>query len=148
MSYTKLQHHIVFATKDRHPFLQGEALSRTCEYIGGIIREQHGQMLAAGGMADHVHLAAVLPPSAAPVDILRILKTNSSRWVHKTFSSLADFHWQDGYAAFSVSASAMPHVIAYVRGQAQHHRTQSFEEEFIALLKRHGIEYDERHVFA
>ena len=148
MSYTKFQHHIVFSTKERRPFLQGDRLTRTCEYIGGIIREEGGQMLAGGGMPDHVHVAAILRPTVAPADFVRVVKTNSSGWVHKTFPDLAGFHWQDGYAAFSVSASAMPRVIAYVRGQAEHHRSMSFQEELIGLLEKHGIEYDERYLFA
>ena len=148
MSYTNLQYHIVFATKQRRPFLTGERLSRTCEYIGGIIREQGGQMLAANGTADHVHVATVATATVAVSDLLRTVKANSSRWIHQTFGDLRAFGWQDGYAAFSVSASVMPQVVSYVRRQAEHHKKISFAEELIALLTKHRIEYDERYLFA
>ena len=148
MSYTNLQYHIAFSTKARRPCLEPDRLSRTCEYIGGIIREQRGQMLAANGTADHVHLAAVASPTVCLADFLRTIKTNSSAWIHRTFSDLRDFHWQDGYAAFSVSASVMPRVLSYVRRQTEHHKKMSFMEELVALLDKHGIEYDKRYLFA
>lgn len=148
MSYTRLQYHIAFSTKERRLCLQSDRLSRTCEYIGGIIREQGGKMLAANGTADHVHIAAVGSPTVAISDLLRTIKTNSSSWIHQTFPDLRDFHWQDGYAAFSVSASVMPSVLSYIRRQAEHHEKMSFMEELVALLDRHGVEYDKRYLFA
>ena len=149
MSYTSLQYHIVFATKGRRPFFSApERLSRACEYIGGIIREQGGQMLAANGTADHVHIAAVGSPTVCVSDMLRTIKANSSGWIHRTFPDMTGFRWQDGYAGFSVSASAMPRVLAYVSRQTEHHRKMSFIEELVALLDKHGIEYDKRYLVA
>jgi len=148
MSYTNLQYHIAFSTKERRPWLEPETLSRTCEYIGGILREQGGKLLAANGTADHVHIAALADPTVAISDLLRTIKTNSSSWIHRTFPDLRDFHWQDGYAAFSVSASVTPRVVSYIRKQAEHHKQTSFMEELVALLDKHGIEYDKRYLFA
>ncbi len=148
MAYTKLMYHMVFSTKDRRPFLQGDVLDRVCKYIGGIIRSEKGQMLAAGGAADHVHVAAVLNPTAAVAVLLRKVKANSSKWIHNEFPDLAAFGWQDTYSAFCVSQSVMPEVVRYIEGQKAHHCKQTFCEELLALLAKHGIEYDERYIWS
>ena len=95
-----------------------------------------------------MHLATVAPATVAVSDLLRTVKANSSRWIRQTFGDLRAFGWQDGYAAFSVSASVMPQVVSYVRRKAEHHKKRSLAEELIALLRKHGIEYDERYLFA
>ena len=146
MSFTDIRYHIVFSTKGRHPFLTPELLPRIGEFIGGVIRDHRGRMLVAGGMPDHIHLAATASPTVSMSDFLRAIKANSSRWVHETFGDLATFAWQDGYAAFTVSPSVMPKVIEYIRHQPEHHRKMTFEEELKALLDRHGIQYDERYL--
>jgi len=144
-----LQYHIVFSTKQRRPLLSPpDRLARICEYIGGILREQDARMLAANGAPDHVHLAVIIDPTLAVADVVRVVKANSSRWIHETFPDMRDVSWQDGYAAFSVSSSMLPKVVAYIRAQADHHKRMTFEEELIALLDRHGIEYDKRYIFA
>ena len=146
MSYTSLIYHIAFATKDRRPQVTDELRPRLCQYIGGIIRDEGGQMLEANGPADHIHVAAIVPPTVAIASFLRDLKAGSSRWVHDTFANGRDFGWQDGYAAFTVSRSGLPKLLAYIRNQQEHHKTVTFREELIALLERHGIEYDERYL--
>jgi REP element-mobilizing transposase RayT len=113
-------------------------------YIGGIIRELDGKLLAADGTSDHVHLLMRLPPKLSLADGLRVIKTNSSRWVRETHRQ---FRWQAGYAAFSVSESNLPAVARYIRNQEQHHRRISFQEELRACLKKHRIEYDERYIW-
>jgi REP element-mobilizing transposase RayT len=147
MSYTCLQSHIIFSTKDRRPHLRPEELRRVCEYIGGIIRELGGSMKAANGAAEHVHVAARAPARIAMPDLVRTIKANSSAWIHKTFPDLRAFGWQDQYAAFSVSPSVMPQVVTYIRTQDEHHRKLTFQEEFIGFLKAHEIEYDERYIW-
>jgi len=147
MSYTNLLYHIDFATKERVPYLKAELLPRVGPYIGGIVREVGGQMLAANGAPDHIHIALQSTPSMAVADLVRIIKANSSKWIHETFPALAPFAWQEGYAAFSVSSSVMPKVLAYIGGQEQHHQKADFKQEFIALLRKHGIPYDERFVW-
>jgi REP element-mobilizing transposase RayT len=146
-SYTCLRYHVIFGTKNRVPHIDPSWRDRLHEYVGGIIRDGHGQLLAAGGMPDHVHLLINLHPQTALSDLLRNAKAGSSRWIHETFSSLAKFAWQDGYGAFTVSHSNMPQVTKYIAEQEQHHRRVSLQEEFIAFLKRHEVAYDERYIW-
>ncbi|MFA6135365.1 MAG: IS200/IS605 family transposase [Phycisphaerae bacterium] len=148
MSYTSHFYHIVFSTKDRRPFLDEACLPRIIDYLGGIIRNLKGQMLAGNGVPDHIHLAVIVHPTIAVSEFINKLKSNSSGWIHETFAELKAFGWQDGYSSFTVSRSILPKVIEYIRGQQAHHKTKTFEEELLALLKKHGIAYDERYVSA
>ncbi len=147
MSHTSLNYHIVFSTKERRAFIGDDVAARLHPFLGGMVRQIDGVALAVDGAADHVHVVASLTAKLALMDVLRDLKANSSRWVHENFADLPDFEWQDGYSAFSVSNSVLPKVIEYVQGQREHHRKMSFQEELIALLKRHGVKYDERYIF-
>jgi putative transposase len=88
-----------------------------------------------------------VPTTVCVADALRVLKANSSRWVHETWSERRSFAWQTGYAAFSVSQSNLDQVCAYVASQAEHHQRMTFQDELVAFLKRHGIEYDERYIW-
>jgi putative transposase len=146
-SYVNLNYHIVFSTKNRVPFITGEYESRLHEYIGGIIRSQGGVAIAIGGVADHVHVLARARQDKAPSDMIREFKAGASGWMHDVFPELHDFAWQNGYAAFSVSQSLVPKVKEYINHQHEHHSKRSFTEEFIALLKAHEIEFDERYLF-
>lgn len=129
MSYTTLIYHIVFSTKDRRPAIKPEALPRIAEYIGGIIRKSDGRMLAANGTRDHLHIAAIAGPAIPITKFIQLIKGNSSKWIHETFPDLRDLYWQESYGAFTVSASALPRLIAYIKGQAEHHKTRDFKEE-------------------
>ena len=102
---------------------------------------------AANARPGHVHLLCSLPPTVATADVLRVVKTNSSRWVHRD-RRLAGFDWQTGYGAFSVSQSLAPAVVRYIQDQEKHHRRVTFQEEFIAFLKKNGIAYDERYIWS
>ncbi len=148
MAYIKLMYHIVFSTKERRPFLHAPVMPQLCDYIGGIIRTQQGKLLAANGMPDHLHLAVLASQKTTIADFVRAIKSNSSKWVHAEFADLATFGWQDSYAAFSVSASVMPDVVGYIEQQPAHHQKLSFQDEFIKLLEKHGIEYDPRYIWA
>ena len=123
--------------------LTPDRLHRVQEYLGGIVRSLESKLLAAGGAADHVNLAISLHASHAVAEALRLIKCNSTNWVRETFPPLADFAWQDGYAAFTVSTSVLPSVEKYLATQAAHHAKQSFVDELKALLRKHGIEFDE-----
>ena len=147
MSYTNLNYHIVFSTKERRPFMTPQILPRVSQYVGGVIRNLEGVPLAVNGMANHLHIATVATPKIAISDLLRTVKANTSRWIHDTFADLQDFGWQDGYSAFTVSRSGRETVVAYVMNQQEHHKKMTFQEELIALLDKHGIEYDERHIW-
>ena len=146
-SFVCLNCHMVFSTKNRVPLIQPDWAPRLYDYVGGIVRGQCGRLLAAGGMPDHVHLAVSLDKKVAVADALRLIKTNSSRWVHETFPALRHFAWQTGYGAFGVSYSDLDRVKQYIAKQQEHHRARTFKEEFLALLKRHQIEYDERYIW-
>lgn len=99
-------------------------------------------------MPDHIHLLASIGKSTTVTDALRDIKSNSSRWVHEEFPNQAGFAWQAGYGAFTVSYSRVDAVREYIANQAEHHRATTFQDEFLALLRRHRIEFDERYIWA
>ena len=147
-SFVSLHHHFVFSTRNRVPLISAAIQPRLFEYIGGILRAEGCVLVAAGGMPDHVHLLVSLDKRLSISEVLRIIKAGSSRWVHDTFPDvLSGFAWQTGYGAFAVSFSHLDRVKAYLSRQEEHHRRVTFQEEFIAFLKRHGIEYDERYLW-
>jgi putative transposase len=143
-TFTDLLIHAVFSTSERRPFLSGAIRSDVHAYVGGILRELDALPLAIGGTADHVHLLTRLPAQLAVADCLRVVKTNSSRWAKERWPELHFFAWQSGYAAFSVSESSRQTVIRYLRNQERHHQRFSYENEFLALLQRHGVAFDQR----
>jgi putative transposase len=146
-SYTCLYYHVIFSTKNRTPQIDPTIQPRLYKYLGGIIRDEKCRLIAAGGTADHVHLLVSAHPQTALSDLLRQAKASSSRWIHQTFDNLADFAWQDGYGAFTVSHSNLENVSQYMAQQEKHHRRTTFQEEFIAFLSRHEIPDDERYVW-
>jgi REP element-mobilizing transposase RayT len=146
-TYTNLLYHVVFSTKDRIPLIQPDLQERLYEYMGGIIRGEGGVLLQIGGVPDHVHLLTKLKADTAVAVLLRLLKSNSSKWVNEERLIPGRFGWQTGYAAFTVSESQAAKVRNYIRTQESHHAKVSFKEELIALLKKHRIEYDERYIF-
>ena len=145
-SYTNLLSHVVFSTKDRQPLIDSELKPRLLGYMNGIVEENRGKVLSMNSMPDHLHLLCELSATCSMSDTLRILKTNSSRWVGETFGQRKPFAWQTGYGAFSVSRSNVPAVANYNKAQEIHHRRRSFDEEFLELLVRHGIQYDPKYV--
>jgi len=145
-TFTNLLTHVIFSTKDRLPLLTPDLRADMLAYLAGIVRKLHGKVIESNARPDHVHSLLSLPPTLAVAEALRVLKSNSSLWVHETRRRAA-FAWQTGYGAFSVSQSNVPTVANYIRKQDQHHRKVSFQEEFIAFLKRHGIAYDERYIW-
>ena len=142
-TYSRILLHVVFSTKNRRPLLKGEITSRLFPYVGGIVREFDAKMLAVNGACDHVHLLLSLPTGLPIADLMRTVKTRSSKWVHETMPAARSFAWQPGYAAFSVSESNLPQVKQYIAAQEEHHRNVSFMEEFLTLLRKHNIEFDE-----
>ncbi|MDZ4659513.1 MAG: IS200/IS605 family transposase [Bythopirellula sp.] len=145
-SFGSLHCHIVFSTKHRQPLITPEIQQRLYEYIGGILRNHSSSLIAAGGMPDHIHLLASMGRTVAVADLVRVVKSNSSGWVHGELA-LPDFHWQDGYGAFSVSYSNIETIKTYLANQAEHHRRRTFQEEFLELLKRHELQWDERYIW-
>jgi putative transposase len=146
-SYTNLIYHIVFSTKDRRPLITAELKPRLYEYIGGTIRGLGGISLAINGVADHVHVLAKLRPDKALSAVLRDLKANSSGWMHDVFPDMQDFSWQNGYGAFTVSASQIAKVQKYIAEQEIHHAKKTFRDEFVGLLVANEIEFDEKYLW-
>jgi len=146
-SYTQLLYHIVYSTKDRQPWLTAPVRERLYPYLGGAIRSEGGVELCIGGVDDHVHILARLRQDKAVSAVIGAIKANSSGWIHREFPDLAQFAWQAGYGAFTVSKSQEGRVRTYIEGQEEHHRSKSFKVELIGLLDGHEIEYDERYLW-
>jgi putative transposase len=145
-TFTSLHHHIVFSTKNRESWISPSIEGRVWEYLGGIARHNDIVPVKIGGIDDHIHLVASIPPTLSISKAVQLLKGGSSLWIHETFRRSA-FAWQDGYGAFTVSKSQLPDVIRYVEAQSERHRRQTFQREYRALLDRHGIDYDERYLW-
>ena len=146
-TYTDVLIHFIFSTKDRAPLIVPEIREKLIAYLGGIIRELKGSPMSVNAVADHLHALIRMPSDASPAEMMRVVKTNSSRWVHEQWSQQESFAWQTGYGAFSVSESNVDQVREYIARQEEHHRRMTFQEEFIAFLKRHNIQYDPRYVW-
>jgi len=146
-TYTSINIHCVFSTKNREPLIVGELKERLWAFMGGIARENGMTARAIGGVADHVHLLISMPTTLPIAKAVQLIKGGSSTWVHQNFPQARNFAWQEGYGAFSVSISHLPETIAYIANQKEHHRTKSFQEEYLAFLTKHGIEYDERYLW-
>ncbi len=147
-SLAKVYLHLVFSTKNRVPFLSDEKLrAETHAYLSGTCRNLDSPSLIIGGTADHVHVLCYLSRTRTISDLVRDLKRESSKWIKTKDPSLADFHWQEGYGVFSVSPSHLRRLRHYIANQEEHHRTESFQDEFRRLLKKYDVEYDERYVW-
>ena len=146
-SLISLHVHIVFSTKHREPLITPELAPRLYGYFGGIARGADSPLVAIGGVADHVHLLVSLGRVWCVADLVRDLKSNSSRWIHETFPERAQFAWQAGYGAFAVSKSQVETVKAYIARQEERHGKQTFQDEFREVLGAHEIEWDERYVW-
>lgn len=137
--------HLIFSTKGRQPLITREFRTDLFAYLGGIIREMQGTALIINGTADHVHMLIRIRPVHATAEIARVVKTNSSRWVREKWN--VRFAWQTGYGAFSVSESNVAAVSRYIATQEEHHRKRTFQEEYLAFLKKNNVPYDERYVW-
>ena len=147
-TYTNLLIHIVFSTKRRIPYITGPRCAEVFAYLGGLVRESGGIPLSINGVQDHVHLLIRLPAKLCVADAVRFLKSNSALWIRRDAVLHPGFAWQEGYAAFSVSESAVSDVSRYILNQPAHHAKRSFQEELVQLLKRNRIEYDERYIWS
>ena len=137
--------HFIFSTLGRRPLIRTEFRDDLFAYLGGIVREMQGTALIINGTSDHIHMLVRVRPSHSAAEIVRVVKTNSSRWVHEKFC--ADFAWQTGYGVFSVSESSVNAVTKYIAGQEEHHKKNSFQQEFLAFLKKNKLAYDERYIW-
>jgi putative transposase len=136
---------MIFSTHGRRALIKSDFRADLFAYLGGIIREMGGTALIVNGTTDHVHMLVRIRPAQSSAQIARVVKANSSRWVHEKWDS--EFAWQTGYGVFSVSASNVAAVTKYITGQEGHHRKHSFQEEFVAFLKKNNVAYDERYIW-
>lgn len=144
-TFTNLLAHVVFSTKDREPLIIPEVRNELHAYLGGLTRELKGKAYGINGTRDHVHMLVSLPPTVSTSEAMRFIKANSSGWVHDKWQKA--FAWQLGYGAFSVSKSNVPEVLQYISHQEAHHRRVLFKDEFVEFLRKHEIDYDERHLW-
>jgi REP element-mobilizing transposase RayT len=139
--------HVVFSTKHRSPLILDSWRDDLFGYIGGTVKDHKTVLLKADGIEDHIHLLLKLHPQFAISSTVQLLKANSSKWINEQKKTTKTFRWQRGYGAFSVSQSMAETVKNYIANQREHHRRQSFQEEYLQMLRLHEIEFDERYVF-
>jgi REP element-mobilizing transposase RayT len=148
-SLAKVIVHLVYSTKNRTPWLADPELRKELfAYKATILKNNvDSPAILIGGVADHVHILCLLSRKFAIMNVVEEAKTETTKWLKKQSSHVADFHWQSGYGIVSVSESNVGHVKHYIAHQEEHHRTMSFQEEYRLLCQRHGIEIDERYVW-
>jgi REP element-mobilizing transposase RayT len=145
-THLSLHVHVIFGTKHQHPLIAPEWRHRLHAYLGGAARTLDVVPEAVGGVSDHVHLLLGLRATHCLADVIRDVKRASSNWVPETIGD-GEFGWQDGYGAFTVSASLLETVKRYIARQEEHHRKKSFREEYVEFLRRSGVEYDEKYLW-
>jgi putative transposase len=147
-SLAQIYLHIVFSTKERRPLLHDQTIrDELHRYLGGTCNNLDCPVLLVGGVADHVHILCRLGRTIAVADLVKELKRESSKWLKEKSPELADFYWQNGYGAFSVSPGHVEMLRVYIANQEEHHRALSFQDEFRRLLKKYGVQWDERYVW-
>src|SRR6185436_5227731 len=144
-TFTNLLTHLVFGTKDREPLIRSDMKDELHAYLGGVTRELDGKAYSINGTSDHVHMLVSLPAKVSVSEAMRFIKSNSSSWARDKWKRL--FSWQLGYGAFSVSKSNVPQVLRYIANQESHHKKAAFKQEFMDLLDKHGIAYEERYLW-
>lgn len=140
-------HRLQHKEPQRNEWITADIEERIWSYIGGIARKHGFTAMQVGGIENHIHALTSSPPSISPSQIAQWVKGGSSRWIHEEFPHLGDFGWQDGFGVFSVCKSHSQKVIEYIKRQREHHDSQTFEEEYVELLRLHEIDYDERYLF-
>jgi REP element-mobilizing transposase RayT len=146
-TFTSLHYHVIFSTKNREPWIRQDIEQRVWSYLGGIARENDMKALLVGGIENHVHLLLGIPAAVSVSKALQLIKGGSSGWMKESFPGMGGFAWQDGYAAFTVSKSQLAEVETYIRGQREHHRVKTFEEEYRTFLDKHEVQFKEEYVF-
>ena len=138
---------IIFSTKNRESWLDRDLRPRMHAYLATICRDLGAEFVHANGVSDHVHIVTTLPRTLSQAEIIENIKKISSKWIKACDSKYRGFSWQRGYAAFSISPSQLELVLKYVQRQEEHHRTRTFQEEYCELLRKHGVNFDERYLW-
>jgi putative transposase len=139
--------HIVFSTKDRFPYLNPTIRSHLYAYLATVACNSNCETYRVGGTGDHMHFALRLARTIAIADLVEELKISSSRWLKTQQPELRRFSWQRGYGAFSISQNELDALVAYIGSQQEHHGVKTFQEEYLTLLKKHGVQCDERYLW-
>lgn len=139
--------HLIYSTKNREPLLTTEVRPKLFAYQAGIFKQWDSPAVVIGGVEDHVHALFLLSKNHTLVKVIEEVKKSSSKWIKSEGRAFEGFHWQSGYGAFSVSPPHVPQIRAYIEGQAEHHKAETFQEEFRIFLERYKIEYDEKYVW-
>ena len=146
-SLARIYVHLIFSTKNRERVIPDEVQTDLHAYLGGILNNLGCAPIEINSEPDHAHLLFLLSRTEALADVVGQVKKGSNDWLREKDAQFAQFFWQGGYGAFSVSQSAVEEVRQYIRNQREHHQRMSFQDEFRAFLQRYGIEYDERYVW-
>jgi putative transposase len=146
-SLARLHVHLVFSTKHRVPWLQEGIRASLHAYLAAVLKDIGCPVVLINSVEDHVHILFALSRTTSLSTAVEHLKKTSSKWVKTQGPDVAGFAWQAGYGAFSVSESNVVSVRRYIAGQREHHHIRTFEDEFRALLERHGVAFDERYVW-
>jgi REP element-mobilizing transposase RayT len=146
-SLSKVYVHITFSTKNRYPFIDNKIAAELWTYLGGICKALECNPIRVGGYSDHVHICCLLSRKITQSKLLEEVKTGSSKWIKTKGKEYEKFYWQDGYGIFSINPYEIERVVKYIENQHEHHRKKTFQEEFIAFLKKYNIEYDERYLW-
>ena len=146
-THQQLLYHIVFSTKNRQRWLTDGLRETVFAYMAGTAKDLNGFAIKVGGFYDHAHLLVRIPARIAVSDFVGQLKANTSKYINDNNGLIRKFRWQDGFGAFTVSVSAKDAVVAYIEKQMDHHKKNTFEDEYLLMLAKHGVEYDPRYVF-
>lgn len=146
-SLAKIYTHLVFSTKGRTETIPKQHLAEVHAYVAGILNDNKCPAVKVGGTANHIHILFVQNRTMALSDVVRIVKSNSSKWINEKNGKYNPFYWQDGYGAFSISNGHVDAVVNYIANQEEHHHKTTFQEEFRRLCDQCGVEYDERYVW-
>ncbi len=146
-TYTQLLYHLVWSTKERQPFIPHDFQDRVYQYLAGTLKAKKCHPIQIGGMPDHIHILTEMNPDVAPAEVIRNIKVSATKWIKNTWPTFSNFAWQEGYGAFSVSASNREAVLNYIKNQEKHHKVKNFMDEFLELLDRHEVEYDIKYLW-
>ena len=146
-TYSQIHIQAVFAVQNRQSLISDEFKDDLYKYITSIIQNNDHKLLQINGMSDHVHILFGMRPVQALSDLMKQIKQDSSKWINQNNLANGRFSWQEGYGAFSYSRSQLPRIIKYIQNQQEHHRSRSFRDEYISLLRTHDVKYDERYIF-
>ena len=146
-SLSKIYVHLIFSTRGRKPFIPTEIQHELFSYMAKALNTLGCTVVQIGGMNDHMHILCILNKTTSTSDLVKKIKTDTSKWIKTKSSVPNDFHWQSGYAAFSVSQSDIEKVAAYIRDQPKHHEKISFKDELRKMLKRYKVNFDEKQIW-